>query len=106
MSLIFRLFGKRKLSSAASAAKAIIDHMRDWVSGTPEGEIISMAVCSDKNPYGVEGNLIYSFPVTCKDGQWSIVEGLSIDDFSRSKLSATENELKEERTTAFEILGI
>ena len=96
----------RKLSSAASAAKAIVDHMREWVHGTKEGEMISMAVCSDENPYGVEKTLIYSFPVTCKNGAWEIVPGLNIDDFAKQKLAATEAELKEERATAFQILGI
>jgi len=86
----------RKLSSAASAAKAIIDHMRDWVFGTPEGEYISMAVCSDGS-YGVPKDLIYSFPVICKGGKYSIVQGLSIDDFSRSKMDLTAKELEEEK---------
>jgi len=86
----------RKLSSAASAAKAIIDHMRDWVFGTPEGEYISMAVCSDGS-YGVPKDLIYSFPVICKGGKYSIVQGLSIDDFSRNKMDLTAKELEEEK---------
>ena len=65
-----------------------------------------MAVCSDNNPYDIEKGLIYSFPVTCANGEWKIVEGLAIDEFSRGKMTATQEELKEERTTAFEILGI
>jgi len=86
----------RKLSSAASAATAIIDHMRDWVFGTPEGEYVSMAVASDGS-YGVPKELIYSFPVTCKNGKYEIVQGLSIDDFSRKKMDLTAAELVEER---------
>jgi len=90
----------RKLSSAASAAKAIVDHMRDWIVGTPEGEYVSMGVTSDGNPYGVPEGLIYSFPVTTKNGTWTIVKDLSIDSFSRSKLEATANELVEEKSQA------
>jgi malate dehydrogenase len=86
----------RKLSSAASAAKAIVDHMRDWIHGTPEGEIISMAVASD-GTYGVPKDLIYSFPVTCKDGKYQIVQNLSIDDFSRKKMDLTAAELTDEK---------
>jgi malate dehydrogenase len=86
----------RKLSSAASAAKAIIDHMRDWIFGTPEGEFISMAVASEGS-YDVPKDLIYSFPVTCKDGKYQIVKGLTIDEFSRKKLDLTANELIEEK---------
>jgi malate dehydrogenase len=89
----------RKLSSAASAAKAIIDHMRDWIFGTAEGEIISMAVASDGS-YSVPKDLIYSFPVTCKDGKYTIVQGLSIDEFSRGKMDLTANELVEEKNTS------
>jgi len=89
----------RKLSSAASAAKAIIDHMRDWIFGTPENEIISMAVVSDGS-YDVPKDLIYSFPVTCKGGKYSIVQGLSIDEFSRKKMDLTAAELTEEKTTS------
>jgi len=89
----------RKLSSAASAAKAIIDHMREWIFGTQEGEIISMAVASDGS-YDVPKDLIYSFPVTCKDGKYHIVHGLSIDEFSRKKMDLTAAELVEEKTLA------
>jgi len=87
----------RKLSSAASAAKAIVDHMRDWIFGTAEGEVISMAVASEGS-YNVPKDLIYSFPVTCKDGKYHIVQGLSVDDFSRKKLDLTANELSEEKS--------
>jgi malate dehydrogenase len=89
----------RKLSSAASAAKAIVDHMRDWIYGTPEGEYVSMGVHADGS-YGIEKGLIYSFPVTCKDGKYSIVQNLSIDAFSREKMTLSETELKEERDQA------
>jgi len=91
----------RKFSSAASAAKAIIDHMHDWIFGTAEGEVISMAIRSDGS-YGIEQDLIYSFPVTIKDGKHSIVQGLAIDDFSRDKMDKSATELKEERDSAHE----
>ena len=65
-----------KKSSAASAANAACDHMHDWWVGTKEGEFVSMAVISDKNDYGVAPGVIYSFPVTCKKGEWQIVSGL------------------------------
>lgn len=86
----------RGASSAASAASATIDHARTWVQGTAEGDWTSMAVRSDGS-YGVEEGLISSFPVTVKDGQWSIVQGLDIDEFSRGKIDATVAELAEER---------
>ncbi|GLD69621.1 UTP--glucose-1-phosphate uridylyltransferase-like isoform X1, partial [Lates japonicus] len=95
----------RKLSSAMSAAKAICDHMRDIWSGTPEGEFASMGVYSTGNSYGVPDDLIYSFPVQIKDKSWKIVEGLAINDFSRSKMDATAAELLEERDTAVAFLG-
>ncbi|XP_064623771.1 malate dehydrogenase, cytoplasmic-like [Lineus longissimus] len=90
----------RKLSSAMSAAKAICDHMRDWWAGTKEGEWVSMGVISDGNGYGVPAGLIYSFPVKTSGGTWKIVEGLSIDDFSRKKMDNTAAELLEERMEA------
>ncbi|KAG7228451.1 hypothetical protein INR49_007624 [Caranx melampygus] len=95
----------RKLSSAMSAAKAICDHMRDIWSGTPEGEFISMGVYSSGNSYGVPDDLIYSFPVQIKDKTWKIVDGLAINDFSRSKMDATAAELIEERDTAVAFLA-
>jgi len=94
----------RKLSSAASAAKAIIDHARDWVVGTPEGEYVSMAVYSDGS-YGIKEGLIYSFPVTIKGGKYTIVKDLPISDFSRKLLVATEEELVSEKDTAVQFLG-
>lgn len=85
----------RGLSSAASAANAAIDHVRDWHLGTPAGEWVSMAVASDGS-YGVPEGLIYGFPCLCKRGKWSIVKGLEINEFSRAKLDATTAELQEE----------
>ena len=86
----------RGASSAASAANAAIDHVHDWVLGTPAGDWVSMAIPSDGS-YGVEENVITSFPVTCSDGSYEIVQGLDINDFSRSRIDTTVNELKEER---------
>jgi len=94
----------RKLSSAASAAQAICDHIRNWVLGTPEGEWVSMAVPSDGS-YGVPQDMIFSFPVTCKDGKYTIVSGLEISEFSQKMLDATAAELTEERDAALEILN-
>eukprot|EP00164_Ancoracysta_twista_P000796 GFYU01001045.1.p1 GENE.GFYU01001045.1~~GFYU01001045.1.p1 ORF type:complete len:331 (+),score=121.90 GFYU01001045.1:46-1038(+) len=95
----------RQLSSAMSAANAAVEHFRDWVLGTAPGEYVSMAVLSDGNEYGIQGNLIYSFPVKCSGGKWEIVQGLEIGSFARSKLQETEGELAEERDMALEIIG-
>ncbi len=86
----------RGLSSAASAANAAIDHMNSWVLGTPEGDWVSMAIPSDGS-YGVPEGIISSFPCVCKDGKYSIVQGLDIDDFSRARIDASVAELVEER---------
>ena len=86
----------RGASSAASAANAAIDHVHDWVLGTPDGDWVSMAVPSD-GAYGVEEGIISSFPCTCAGGEWQVVEGLEVDDFSRERIDATVDELKEER---------
>ena len=86
----------RGASSAASAANAAIDHMRDWALGTPADDWVSMGVFSDGS-YGITEGLIYSFPCICKNGDWKIVQGLEINDFSRSKMTATEQELIKER---------
>lgn len=86
----------RGQSSAASAASAAIDHMRDWALGTSEGEWVSMGIPSDGS-YGVPEGLIYGFPVAVKNGQYEIVQGLDISDFSRSRMDATAQELEEER---------
>ena len=88
----------RGASSAASAANAAIDHVHDWLAGTPDGDWVSMAVPST-GAYGVEEGLISSFPVTTANGDWEIVEGLELEDFSKQKIEATVNELKEERDT-------
>ncbi len=92
----------RGLSSAASAANAAIDHVRDWVGGTAEGDWVSMAVCSDGS-YGVPEGLISSFPVTTSGGEWQIVQGLEHNEFSRSRIDATVAELEEERDTVREL---
>ena len=86
----------RGASSAASAASAAIDHMRTWTLGTTDGDWVSMAIPSDGS-YGVAEGIIFSYPVTCKDGKYEIVQGLEIDQFSQDRLDATENELREER---------
>jgi malate dehydrogenase len=86
----------RGSSSAASAANAALEHVRDWALGTPDGDWVSMAVHSDGS-YGVPEGLITSFPVTCAGGEWSIVQGLDIDDFSRARIDASNAELAEER---------
>jgi malate dehydrogenase len=86
----------RGASSAASAANAAIDHVHDWVLGTPDGDWVSMSVPSDGS-YGVEEGLISGFPCTCSGGEWKIVEGLDIDDFSRERIDASADELKAER---------
>lgn len=85
----------RGLSSAASAANAAIEHMRDWALGT-HGKMVSMGIHSDGS-YGIAKGLIYSFPVTCSDGQYTIVQDLAVNDFSRDLMSKTEKELEEER---------
>jgi malate dehydrogenase len=86
----------RGASSAASAANAAIDHVHDWVNGTPDGDWVSMAVPSDGS-YGVEEGIISSFPCTTADGSWSIVQGLEIGDFSRARIDASVKELCDER---------
>lgn len=93
----------RGASSAASAANAAIDHIRDWVLGTPEGDWVSMAIPSDGS-YGIESGLIYSYPVTCRKGTYSIVPNLPIDDFSRQRMDVTMAELQEERDDVKELL--
>ena len=93
----------RGASSAASAANAAIDHMHTWVHGTADGDWVSMAIPSDGS-YGVPEGLIYSFPVTCSGGEYSIVQGLDVDDFSRERMDATANELAEERDAVSDLL--
>lgn len=94
----------RGASSAASAASAAIDHMRTWALGTAEGDWVSMGIPSDGS-YGIEPGIVYSYPVTCKDGKYEIVQGLAIDAFSREKMDATAQELREERAAVQDLLG-
>ncbi|WP_444996888.1 malate dehydrogenase [Aliikangiella sp. IMCC44359] len=94
----------RGSSSAASAANGVIDHMRSWALGTDEGDWVSMAVFSDGS-YGIEEGLIYSYPVTCKDGDWTIVTGLENNDFIVSKMKESEKELQEERDTCSDLFA-
>ena len=93
----------RGASSAASAANAAIDHMRNWQLGTAPGDWVSMGVYSDGS-YGIQKGLIYSFPCTCANGDWSIVQGLDINEFSQEKMTATETELAEERDAVQHLL--
>ncbi len=86
----------RGASSAASAASAAVDHMRDWALGT-NGQWVSMGVCSKGNSYGISEDLIYAFPVTCENGEWTEVSGLEISEASRNGMTITEKELLEER---------
>ncbi|AJD48153.1 malate dehydrogenase [Isoalcanivorax pacificus W11-5] len=93
----------RGASSAASAASAAIDHMRTWALGTADGDWVSMGIYSDGS-YGIQEGLIYSFPCTCKNGDWAIVQGLEVNDFSRGRMEATEKELAEERDAVKHLL--
>ncbi|MCE8024331.1 malate dehydrogenase [Billgrantia aerodenitrificans] len=92
----------RGASSAASAASSAIDHMRDWALGTDQ--VVSMAIPSDGS-YGIAEGIIYSYPVRCQNGDYEIVQGLEIDEFSRGKMKATEDELREERAAVEHLLG-
>ncbi|HSM68141.1 MAG TPA: malate dehydrogenase, partial [Xanthomonadales bacterium] len=87
----------RGASSAASAASAAIDHMRSWARGTSEGDWVSMAVPADGS-YGIEPGVIYSFPCTCAGGRYQIVQDLEIDAFSRARMDASDQELRDERS--------
>lgn len=93
----------RGASSAASAANAAIDHVRSWALGTEGDDWVSMGVYSDGS-YGIEEGLIYSFPCRCKDGEWEIVQGVQVSEFSQAKMKATETELKEERDAVAHLL--
>jgi len=97
------IIAARGASSAASAANAAIAHMRSWAMGTAAGDWVSMGVFSDGS-YGIAEGLIYSFPCVCKDGDWEIVQGLEINNFSREKMTATEQELTEERDAVQHLL--
>ena len=93
----------RGASSAASAANAAIFHMRDWALGSADNDWVSMGVYSDGS-YGVEEGLIYSYPCICKNGDWEIVRNLPVDEFSRSKMRDTEQELAQERDAVAHLL--
>lgn len=97
------IINARKLSSAASAGNAALDHMRDWIKGS-KGNWVSMGVLSDGNKYGIPEGLIYSFPCICKDGNYKIVDGLSFDKFSKQKLKITNDELLKERSLIKDLL--
>ena len=94
----------RGASSAASAAGAAIDHMRTWTRGTSQDDWVSMAIPSTGG-YGIEPGLVYSFPVTCANGKYSVVQDLEINDFSEERMKATEAELREERDGVKDLLG-
>jgi malate dehydrogenase len=94
----------RGASSAASAASAAIDHMRTWTLGTDQGDWVSMAIPADGS-YGITAGVMYSYPVTCQGGSCQIVQGLEVDDFSREKMAATDQELREERSAVESLLG-
>jgi len=94
----------RGASSAASAGSAAMDHMRSWALGTPEGDWVSMGVPADGS-YGIEEGVIYSYPCTCREGRWEIVQGLDINEFSRGRMDATDAELREERDAIKDLLG-
>jgi malate dehydrogenase len=93
----------RGASSAASAASAAIDHVRDWVKGTADGDWTSMGVPSDGS-YGIAPGVIYGYPVTCKNGEYQIVQGLAVNDFSRQRMDATHKELLEEKDGVKELI--
>jgi malate dehydrogenase len=93
----------RGASSAASAASAAIDHVRNWALGTPDDDWVSMGVASDGS-HGIKEGVVYSYPVTCNNGSYEIVQGLDIDEFSRSKMDATDQELREERANVTKLL--
>ena len=94
----------RGASSAASAGAAAVDHMRTWALGTDSDDWVSMAIPSDGS-YDIEPGIIYSYPVTCKDGLYTIVQGLEISEFSRGRMNVTEDELRQERAAVEHLLG-
>jgi malate dehydrogenase len=98
------IINARGSSSAASAASSAIDHMRTWVLGSDDDDWVSMGIPSDGS-YDIEPGIVYSYPVTCNDGQYSIVQGLDISDFSRERMDATERELREERAAIEALLS-
>jgi malate dehydrogenase len=94
----------RGLSSAASAANAAVDHVRDWVFGTPEGDWVSMGIPSDGS-YGIPEGVLYGYPSVCRGGKYEIVKGIDLSDFSRAGMQATLKELHEERDSIKHLLG-
>ena len=98
------IINARGLSSAASAANAAIEHVRDWVSGTRDGDWVSMGIASDGS-YGIPEGVMFGYPATCKDGKFDIVKGIDISDFSRGRINATLKELQEERDAIKHLLG-
>ena len=97
------IIAARGASSAASAANAAIDHVRDWALGTTDGDWVSMAIPSDGGHYGVPAGIVAGFPVTCANGDFTVVEGLDINDFSRARIDRTAAELGEERDAVVEL---
>jgi len=97
------IIAARGSSSAASAANAAIDHIRDWVLGT-NGKWVTMGIPSDGS-YGIPQDVLYGYPVTCANGEYTIVQGLAIDDFSRERMDATLKELQEEQAGVAALLG-
>jgi malate dehydrogenase len=94
----------RGLSSAASAANAAMDHVRDWVSGSRDGDWVTMGIPSDGS-YSIPEGVIYGYPVTCKGGRYEIVKGIDVSEFSRGRMQATLKELHEERDSIKHLLG-
>jgi malate dehydrogenase len=94
----------RGLSSAASAANAAMNHIRDWVFGTPAGDWVTMGIPSDGS-YGIPEGVLFGYPVTCANGKFTIVQGLELSDFSRARIKATHDELLEERAAITHLLG-
>jgi malate dehydrogenase len=94
----------RGASSAASAAAAAIDHVHTWIHGTAPGDWVSMAVPAEGS-YGISEGVVYSYPVTVENGEYRIVAGLAVDDFSRKRMDATLAELREERDGVKALLG-
>ncbi len=97
------IIAARGVSSAASAAQAVVDHMHDWILGTQPGEVVSMGILSDGS-YGIEKGIFYSFPVRCDYGRYQIVQKLQISDWSREMMKATEAELLEEKAAVNHLL--
>jgi malate dehydrogenase len=98
------IIAARGLSSAASAANAAIEHVRDWVSGTRDGDWVSMGLASDGS-YGIPEGVMYGYPAVCKNGKFEIVKGIDVSDFSRGRMQATLKELTEERDAIKHLLG-